>query len=132
MKKSALLESLINHESDTYFAMDSNYKILVVNDVLRNRFLANKIELKPGVNILENLPQEALELWKARYDKALAGERQLFKEERKVADKTLYLDVIVEPIRDAEKKIIGCSVSSRDITVLRNMEYELARLKGQA
>jgi PAS domain S-box-containing protein len=130
MKKSALLESLINHESDTYFAMDTNYKILVVNDVLRNRFLANKIELKPGVSILENLPKEALDLWKDRYDKALAGERLHFKEERKVADKTLYLDVIVEPIRDAEKKIIGCSVSSRDITELRNMENELARLKG--
>lgn len=130
MKKSALLESLINHESDSYFAMDNNYKILVVNDVLKNRFLANKIELKPGVNILENLPKEALDLWKDRYDKALAGERQQFKEERKVADKTLYLDVIVEPIFNAEKKIIGCSVSSRDITELRNMENELARLKG--
>jgi PAS domain S-box-containing protein len=130
MKKSALLESLINHESDTYFAIDSNYKVLVVNDVLKNRFLAAKIELKPGVNILEKLPKESLELWQSRYDKALAGEKLRFKEDRKVGDKMLYLDVVVEPIFNAEKKIVGCSVSSRDITELKTMQDELARLKG--
>jgi PAS domain S-box-containing protein len=130
MKKSALLESLINHETDTYFAMDSNYKVLVVNDVLKNRFLAAKIELKPGVNILEKLPKDNLDLWQSRYDKALAGEKLRFKEERKVGDKMLFLDVVVEPIYNAEKKIVGCSVSSRDITELKTMQDELARLKG--
>lgn len=130
MKKSALLESLINHESDTYFAMDVDYKILVVNNVLKNRFMSSNIELKPGVNILEKLPKEALALWQSRYDKALAGEKLHFQEERKVGDKSLHLDVLVEPIYNTDKKIIGCSVSSRDISEFKKMKDELAKLKG--
>jgi PAS domain S-box-containing protein len=121
-KKSALLNSIINHESDTYFAIDTNYKIMVVNEVLQKRFISNNVELKPGVSILDKLPKESLDLWKGRYDKALAGEKLHFKEERKVGDKTLFLDVAVEPIYSDDKLILGCSVVSRDITELRTLQ----------
>ena len=121
-KKSALLDGIINHESDTYFAIDMNYKIMVVNEVLRKRFATSGIELKPGDSILEKLPKETLDMWKSRYDKALAGEKLRFKEERKVADKTLFLDVAADPIYSEGKQIIGCSVVSRDITELRTLQ----------
>jgi PAS domain S-box-containing protein len=121
-KKSALLDGIINHNTDTYFAIDTDYKIMIVNDVLRKRFEASNVELKPGVSILEKLPKEAMEMWKGRYDKALAGEKLHFKEERKLEDKTLFLDVLVEPIYSEEKTIIGCSVVSRDITELRTLQ----------
>jgi PAS domain S-box-containing protein len=127
-KKSALLDGIINHNSDSYFAIDTDYRILVVNDVLKNRFKASNIELKPGISILEKLPKETLDLWKGRYDQALAGEKLRFKEERKVADKTLFLEVLVDPIYNEAKDIIGCSVISRDITDVKNMEDALARL----
>lgn len=52
---------MINNTEDTYFAIDTNYEIMVVNDVLKNRFKQSGIELKPGINILNILPEDQLE-----------------------------------------------------------------------
>lgn len=131
MKKSALLDGIINQNSDTYFAIDTEYKILVVNEVLHNRFKAVNIDLKPGTSILEKLPKETLALWKERYDKGIAGEKLRIKEERKVGNNTLFLEVFVDPIFQNDA-IIGCSVVSRDITELKNMQDRLAKMPQAA
>ncbi len=130
--KGAVLSNIINHDKDTYFAIDKNYKIVVVNDVLKERYRAINVELKEGESILDVLPKESLPLWKSRYDQGLNGEHVRLKEERKVKDKTLYLEVVIEPIRDADNKsIIGCSVNSRDITEQKKLIDELAALKAK-
>jgi hypothetical protein len=105
MKKSALLESLINHESDTYFAMDSNYKVLVVNDVLKNRFLAAKIELKPGVNILEKLPKESLDLCKAATIKPWQAKNFASKKKERLAIKCFSSMWLLSPSTMPKRKL---------------------------
>ena len=129
--KGAVLSNIINHDTDTYFAIDKNYKIVVVNNVLKNRYLAINVDLKEGESILDVLPKESLPLWKGRYDQGLSGERVRLREERKVQDKTLFLEVAIEPIYDSENRsIIGCSVNSRDITEQKKLMDELAALKA--
>jgi PAS domain S-box-containing protein len=128
--KGAVLANIINHDAHTYFAIDNQYKIVVVNEVLKNRFRAVNVELKEGDSILNLLPKESLAMWKERYDKGLRGEKMVFKEERIVKDKTLYLEVNIDPIYDSENQIVGCSVVSSDITERRKMEDELAALKA--
>ena len=131
LQKGSVLESIINHESDTYFAIDKSYKIIVVNEVLKNRFRTTNIELKEGDSILDLLPAASLELWKDRYDRAIGGEGQRYEEERKVGEKTLFLEVYVDPIRNKSDNIIGCSVVSRDISQRKRLQDEMERLTAE-
>jgi PAS domain S-box-containing protein len=131
--KGAVLSNIISHDADTYFAIDKNYKIVVVNDVLKKRYRAINVELKEGESILDALPKESLALWKSRYDQGLQGEHVRLKEERTVGDKILFLEVVIGPILDTDNKsIIGCSVSSRDITEQKKLMDELAALKAKS
>lgn len=111
------LLSLINNSEDTIFAIDKDYQILVVNEKLKNKYARVNIELQEGQNILELLPEEQIEIWKDRYDRALSGERYTFTETKNKPDGTEeLLEVFIRPINDNEGNVIGASVTARDIT----------------
>jgi PAS domain S-box-containing protein len=133
-----VLDGMINNTEDTYFAIDTNYEILVVNDVLKERFKQSGVDLKPGLSILSILPEDQLEKWKARYDKALAGEKLRIEELRELKTGNLTIETRCEPIVNDEEKVIGVSTVSRDITELKKaqeekekIQKELDKLKGK-
>jgi PAS domain S-box-containing protein len=130
-KRGFIINALINFTNDSYFAIDREYKILIANNTLKNRFKTSGIELNEGTKITEVLSAEALKTWQGRYDKGLAGERQHFTEERITGDKTLYLEVFVEPIFDDHQEVIGCAVVSRDITEQKNAIDKAAMLEAE-
>lgn len=123
-----VLNGMINNTTDTYFAIDTDYKIMVVNDVLKNRFKESDIDLKPGMSILDLLPPEIYNKWKERYDRCLSGEKISLEEERPLKDKVLYTALRCEPIVDKYGKTIGASVTSKDITELKEMKDKVAEL----
>lgn len=131
LRRGFIINALINFTNDSYFAIDREYKILIANKTLRNRFKATGVELSEGKLIMEVLSEEAQKVWKPRYDKGLAGERLHFTEERKVGDKTLYLEVFVEPILDDKEEVIGCAVVSRDITEQKSAIERAAMLEAE-
>jgi PAS domain S-box-containing protein len=125
-KKESILNAIINSTDDTYFALDTEYRITVANDTLRNRFKESGIELNEGDNIFDKLPKEAHSLWKERYDRALAGETFKIATERKLKDKTLFIEVFHSPIKDPQGNIVGASVMSKDITEWKKALDEMA------
>jgi PAS domain S-box-containing protein len=127
-EKDMVLHAMINSTRDTYFAIDKQYRILVANDVIRNRFLQTGIELKEGDNILQLLPAESAEMWKEHYDRALQGEAYHFEQERKVGDQTLFLEVYCNPVMKEDMEIIGASVISIDITDRKGAQKEVEKL----
>lgn len=115
-KKQSILNALINNTDDTYFALDTDYKILIVNNTLKDRFAQSGITIEEGKSIFDVLPQADWDMWKERYDRALSGESFIIMQERKVAEKTLYLEGHYNPIKNEKGDVIGASVMSRDIT----------------
>ncbi|SMG11760.1 PAS domain S-box-containing protein [Marivirga sericea] len=133
-----VLNGMINNTEDTYFAINTDYEILVVNDVLKNRFKQSGIELKPGLSILTILPKDQLEKWKARYDRALAGEKLRIEEVRELQTGNLSIETRCEPITNDKGEVIGVSTVSKDITELKKaqedkekLQKELDKLKGK-
>lgn len=115
-EKEANLRALINNTKDTIFAIDKEYKITVVNEVLKAKYAKNGIELSEGLNILELLPRELAHYWKKQYDRALAGEQFSYLQENKNGKTTGFIEVYLNPIRNDKNEVIGISVLSRDIT----------------
>lgn len=128
-KRGFIINALINFTNDTFFAIDKDYKILIANKTLKNRFKASGVDLHEGKLITEVLSEEAQKVWKPRYDKGLAGERLHFNEERKVGDTSLYLEVFIEPIFDDGNAVVGCAVVSRDITEQKRASEKAALLE---
>lgn len=133
-----VLNGMINNTEDTYFAINTNYEILVVNDVLKNRFKQSGINLKPGLSILSILPEDQLEKWKARYDKALAAKKLKIDEVRELQSGNLTIETRCEPILNDKNEVIGVSTVSKDITELvkaqeekEKLQKELEKLKGK-
>lgn len=133
-----VLDGMINNTEDTYFAIDTNYEILVVNDVLKDRFKQSGIDLQPGLSILSILPEDQLEKWKSRYDKALAGEKIKIEEVRELQTGNLTIETRCEPIINDKEEVIGVSTVSKDISDLKKaqsekekLQKELDKLKGK-
>jgi len=128
-RRGFVMDAMINNTEDTFFAIDTNYEILVVNDVLKQRFAQSNIDLRPGVNILEILPKDQLDKWKERYDKALAGEKLRIEEIRELPSGNLTIETRCEPITNDQGEVIGISTVSRDITDLKRAEEQVSKLQ---
>ena len=127
--KETNLNALINNTTDSIITLDRNYRVMVINDVLRRRYQGTQYEsLKQGVNALDYLGAVRDE-WKEYYDRALSGESLEFIQESVVAgEDTRYRQYNINPIKNASKEIIGISVFSRDITDSKRNELENERL----
>ena len=119
------MKSLLDSSTDTFFAIDTKYKILIVNKTLQERFSANNITLTEGMSIFDCVPKEQHELWKKRYDKCLNGQNYTYDSERKADGKILYYRAYYSTIENAEGEIIGCSVRSADISEFNQLSLDV-------
>ncbi|MDN4164089.1 GAF domain-containing protein [Cytophagales bacterium LB-30] len=123
-KKEANLNALINNTEDSIITMDRNYKIMLLNEVQRNRYKGTQYEgITEGSNALEMLGAVRDE-WKGYYDKALAGERLDFVIKSSVKGEDTYRQYFINPIRDQYNEVIGLSVFSRNVTGQKLQEIQ--------
>lgn len=115
-EKESNLNALINNTNDSIITIDRNYKIIVMNDVIKNRYKGTEFEgMGEGSNALDMLGSVAEE-WKGYYDQALAGERLNFTLESSVKGENTWREYFINPIFDDRHKVIGASIFSRDVT----------------
>ncbi|MDA3938343.1 MAG: PAS domain S-box protein [Spirochaetia bacterium] len=78
-ENTANLDSLINNREESIWSIDRNYNYIILNNFFKEAYQAvYNVELKKGMNALNVLPPEQVELWKAKYDNALSGEAIVF------------------------------------------------------
>ncbi len=114
--KEAYLNALINNTTDSIIELDTNYKILVINDTVLNRYKGTAYEgIKVGANPLDFFSEELKKEWKAYYDRGLAGEQYKFTMPSTVAGENYIRHYNINPVKDKSGEIIGVSVFSRDV-----------------
>ncbi len=129
-EKEANLQALINNTDDSIITIDRNYRILVMNDVVKARYRGTQFEnMKEGDNALDMLGNVRDE-WKGYYDQALAGERMNFIIRSSVKGEDTWREYFLNPIMDEHKDIIGLSVFSRDVTEKLKAQKQLAHEKA--
>ena len=113
--KEANLKALINTTGDRIFAIDRDYIITVVNDVLREMYSSADLAVEEGKSVKEFLKGEQWKIWKARYDCCLGGEKFSFVEEYQTPKGTKKQETFCSPILDEFGHVSGVSVISRDL-----------------
>ncbi|MEJ2003491.1 MAG: GAF domain-containing protein [Cyclobacteriaceae bacterium] len=129
-EKEANLQALINNTDDSIITIDKNYRILIMNDVVKNRYRGTQFEhMKEGDNALDMLG-DVSEEWKGYYDRVLAGEQMNFVLKSSVHGEDTWREYFLNPMLDEHKDIIGLSVFSRDITETKKAQQQLAHEKA--
>ena len=129
----ANLVALLENTQDFVWSIDRDYRVITLNAAARETFhmvYGGQIEI--GVNIVETIPAgEARDVWKARYDIALAG-RQFIVEDTYVVDgAVLDVETSYNPIV-SHGQVTGVSCFARDITLRKQTERELQMAKEAA
>lgn len=119
------LRTLMNASLDTSFLIDSDGKILAINDTAAERFntIAETIE---GGNIYDILPGNLAALIKEKVEMIIAGGKPVRFEER---NNNVIYDHIGYPLFDSHGKLNQFAFFARDITRQKKDEIELKRAK---
>lgn len=128
----ANLEALVESTDDAIWSVDRDYKIIAVNQKMKEGFEAGfNALLKKGVCPLDYLPEPLKTNWRKRYDKVFKGEQFVVEEKYEYDGVPLYNAIAVNPIK-AGGKVIGATVFSRDITERYQYESKLIEAKENA
>lgn len=123
--KEANLHALINNTTDSIITMDRNYKILIMNKVVKDRYKGTRHEnIQEGGNALDILGN-VREEWKGYYDRALQGETLDFVLKSSFQGEDHYREYFINPIKDDHGSILGVSVFSRDVTEKKRFELSM-------
>lgn len=131
LRKEETMFAMINSSKDTYFAIDTNYRILSINESVQKRMANAGIHLEVGSIVLEVFDDEMRAFWKERYDRALNGESYMIPETRETEEGTIYIEGYYAPLKNATNETIGCYVISRDVTQLKLAQLEIEELKSK-
>ncbi|UCF84459.1 MAG: PAS domain S-box protein [Desulfobacteraceae bacterium] len=116
--------SLLNAVTDSMTLIDSQGRILALNQAAVHRFGKKRDELM-GMNLYELLPPRSAKQLKLGVDKVIDSRKPVSFEYRCVGhifDKTLY------PVLDRKRKVVGTAVYARDITRHRLAENQFRLL----
>ncbi len=113
----ANLISLISNRNESIWSIDTNYNYLIFNNFFSDEYQrAFNIELKKGLNVLDQMPSDLRSFWKQKYDEALAGKQISFEFSNQMPDALYYFEVSLNPtyIDDTITGVSGISINITD------------------
>ena len=125
-KSEANLSALIENTNDWICSVDSEYRILTVNKVLKKMFsLVYKTELGEGMRIIDHFPPERRSFWAGVHERALRGDHFTFEDHHEQEGLAVDVEVSTNPIISQDGSITGVSYFFRDITERKRAEETL-------
>jgi PAS domain S-box-containing protein len=124
--------AIVENSLESIWSIDANFRITYINEIFKQNYKETfGIELVPGANVVEVLPQEYQELWYNRYRKVLKGERFVVVDKVTTPQTTIHYEISMSPIKQGEK-LIGASMSGRNISHQIKAEEELKAREKRA
>jgi PAS domain S-box-containing protein len=121
----ANVTAIIEGNNHSIWAFDKEYKILYINHFFQEDFLQSfGVLLKPGMSLINVLPESIQPFWQPRYDRVLAGEQFTIEDAVPTELGTIFVEVTFNPIVK-NGKVIGGSCFGSDITSRKRAEQEL-------
>jgi PAS domain S-box-containing protein len=127
------LQALVENSSDALLTVDALDRILVLNSGFQ--WLARMQygrEFNRGEEFGNNLPEESRSRWRERLRKVLQGQTQRYRETFRFEKDDLVYEILLYPVRDQDRMVIGAGYAGRNITEQIHQEQEVQRAKEKA
>lgn len=122
----ANLLALIENSQDIIWSIDKNYTVITFNSAFQQKYMhAFGAEIQRGMNILNGVPANLAQSWRALYDRALAGEHFATEQHYDYPEEPAYFEISFNPIIDHNGEITGVSMFGRDITESKRSKQDL-------
>ena len=127
-KEKANLKALVENTDDAIWSVNRRFEVMVLNVTAQQAFgLLYGQELQIGDEILDKIPREEAVLWRALYDKALAGGRFRREFHFNQTGQDFYFDISFNAIANERGHVAGVSVFARNITEKKLAENQLVK-----
>lgn len=105
---SANLAVLFESIDNPVWSIDKDGLLVACNNVFTEFFRSRfKKEAKIGMQVFEEIPPIDIAEWKLLFDRAIEGEKVTAESKLCINKATYYFDIIVTPIINVRKKIVG-------------------------
>ena len=126
----ANLISVISNRKESIWSIDTNYNYIILNDFFKDKYKrALNVELSNGMNALNTMPPDHVELWKSKYDEVLSGKEVVFEHTSIIDNKLHFYEVSLNPII-TNNEVTGATALSINIT--NQVEKEQIALKRES
>ncbi|EPX58707.1 hypothetical protein D187_003668 [Cystobacter fuscus DSM 2262] len=128
------LSSLIESSDDLVFSLDTQLRVITANTAMRQFYRRMQgQELVPGRRFCFPRTPELQLQWDPRFNRVLAGERLRFEQEEHSEEPLedpvhVVLDISISPIVGEQGRVMGLTVSARDITARKLAEARLGEM----
>jgi PAS domain S-box-containing protein len=124
--KESNLRAILDSTDDDIYLINHQYEIIDYNSNFEDNFYARfGVQLEKGRNIFEMMPPEYEDLKqisKKRIDKALQGYQRTYYDRLNISFYESITEVKLYPIRSSNKKVVGVTIFSKDITEQKRSE----------
>jgi len=126
--KEAYMKAILENTSDQIFSVSKTGELLIANSAaIRFGHRLLRIDMSPGVNVLQNLPKSIRPFFQPIFQKALEGERYRGKHQIPIDEKVHHFEFSINPILTEEGEPDGFAFFGKDITVEEKRKIEANR-----
>jgi PAS domain S-box-containing protein len=120
----SLLGHVIDNMNNTVVAIDRNYNLLFVNEIVRKNYEVMGITIEPGMPIFELLPPGQREFYENAYNRALAGETFNVLNFFQMNGLEFRFSIDYYPLRDSSGEIVGAVASAIDLNQRQEIDMD--------
>ena len=124
--KESNLRAILDSTDDDIYLINHQYELIDYNSNFEDNFYARfGVQLEKGRNLFEMMPPEYDDLKKItkdRIDKALQGYQRTYYDRLNISFYESITEVKLYPIRSSNKKVVGVTIFSKDITEQKRSE----------
>lgn len=117
--------SIINSTEDIIIAVDKNFTITYYNNAFVLLLRKYNIALKEGTKLSDIIPKSYWDTIETSCKDVFQGANIVQETKLEIEEKIYYFHQTVNPIRDSQNQVIGIISIAKDITKLKNAQFEI-------
>jgi PAS domain S-box-containing protein len=117
--------SIINSAEDIIIAVDKNFTITYYNNAFALLLKKFNIVLKEKTKMSDIVSKDYWETIETACKEVLQGANIVQETKLEIGEKVYYFHQTVNPIRDSQNQVIGIISTAKDITKLKNAQFEI-------